>query len=94
MTKKELLNKVIRDYDIDENTFWDVLHGNMEYGWLTQEWALIRVIERLQYYDLFEIISLDTIVKKWPAIKNKIRISHIKRGMDYVIRKYTLSSSR
>ncbi len=40
MTKKELLNKVIRDYDIDENTFWDVLHGNMEYCWLTQEWAL------------------------------------------------------
>ena len=94
MTKKELLKKVIWDYDIDENTFWDVLHGKKEYGWLTQEWALIRVIERLQYYDLLEVITLETIVKKWPAIKNEIRFSHIKKGMDYVIRKYTLSSSK
>jgi hypothetical protein len=37
------------DYDIDEKQFRTILAGRVSYGWLNQDWAIVRLLEYAPY---------------------------------------------
>ena len=93
MTKEEAYKKVIWDYTLDNATFWEIFEGKKTLGWFNRDWALVRLIENLNYYDLIEVVPFELIVRRWDAIKSKIRRGDVKRGFEFAIRKRTLSTS-
>jgi len=88
------IKRIIWEYDISENDYLDMLFGKTRKGWFDQKWALRRAIESLNYYDLLKLVSIDTIRKYWPELRTKLRNKDVVQGLDYVIRKYTLSASK
>ncbi|HRU38651.1 MAG TPA: hypothetical protein P5511_02145 [Candidatus Goldiibacteriota bacterium] len=92
--QKNTVKKLLWDYNFTEEEFMDVLTGKLEQGSFNRKWAVRRAIEGLNYYDLIELVGLKTIAEVWPEIRDTFRIKSIKEGIDYVLRKYTLSASR
>jgi len=94
MIDKKLLEQIIWDYHITPEEFLDILHGRTSRGWLNREWALVRAVERLQYYDLLELIPWEVLTVVWPGIRGRVWITHIREGLEYAIRRYTLSAAK
>jgi hypothetical protein len=91
--KREQIKRIIWDYSISPEIFLDALQRGRTYKWITQEWALVRAMERLGYYDLLELVPLNLIVTKWPLIRDKVRMRHIKKGWDYVVRRHAVPAA-
>ena len=92
--KKMIVKKLLWDYNFTEEEFLEILEGKKEFGNFNRNWAVRRCIEGLNYYDLIQIIDLKMLLEVWPEIRDKIRIKNIKDGMDYVLRKYIISTAR
>ena len=92
--QKEIIKKLLWDYDLTEEEFMDFLTGKKELGSFNKKWAVRRAIEGLNYYDLIELVNFKTIAEVWPSIRETFRIKSIRDGIDYVLRKYTISTSR
>ncbi len=92
--QKEIIKKLIWDYNFTEDEFINILTGQKEIGSFNKKWAVRRAIECLNYYDLIELIDLKTISEVWPSIRETFRIKSIRDGIDYVLRKYNISTSR
>lgn len=93
MERRDLVKSILWDYNVQPEIFLEALIDAKTYKWITQEWALVRAIERLQYYDFIELVPFRLIIEKWPVIRKKIRMSHIRKGWDYVFRKFSVPSS-
>ncbi|MEK6794958.1 MAG: hypothetical protein AABZ39_09290 [Spirochaetota bacterium] len=93
MTREELLKKTVWDYDISADDLYNALTGKTS-GWPTHEWALIRAIERLSYYELLSIVPLPLLAEEWPKVRERIHIRAIREGLDYAVRKYALSAAK
>lgn len=85
------IKKIIWDYNITEEEFLNYLFGKKEDGWFNQEWALVRAIERLNYYDMKELIPIDLLRNKWGKIKNKIWRKDIREGIEFILRRSSIS---
>jgi len=92
--QKEIIKKLLWDYDLTEEEFMDFLTGKKELGSFNKKWAVRRAIEGLNYYDLIELVNFKTIAEVWPSIRETFRIKSIRDGIDYVLRKYTISTPR
>ena len=77
-----------------QQTFLKILRGKETKGWFTQDWAIARVVENLDYYSAVSLLGLDIWAKKWDKVKTKIFNKSIKHGYEYVLQRYTLSSTR
>ncbi|HPN32371.1 MAG TPA: hypothetical protein PKY81_15575 [bacterium] len=88
------IKKIIWDYNISEQDFLDYLHGKKEDGWFNQEWAIVRAIERLNYYELKEALSFDLLNEKWDKIKHKIWRKDIREGLQFILRRNSVPVTR
>lgn len=93
MTKEELLKKSVWEYDLTPGEFYGILMGDQS-GPFSQEWALTRVVERLTYYELLSVVNLKMLTRLWSHVRRNVYNDDIRRGIDYVIRKYNLSAAR
>ncbi|HDQ25554.1 MAG TPA: hypothetical protein ENN43_02275 [bacterium] len=92
--QKKTVKKLLWDYDFTEEEFMEILDGKKELGSFNRKWAVRRAVEGLNYYDLLEVVGLKTLDEVWPEIRETFRIKSIKDGIDYVLRKYSISASR
>lgn len=92
--QKNTVKKLLWDYNFTEEEFMDILNGKTELGSFNRKWAMRRAIEGLSYYDLLELVGLKAVSEVWPEIRQTFRIKSIKEGMDYALRKYSISTSR
>ena len=57
---RKLLKPIVWDYDIDPAAFYEIAAGVRDrIGGITREKALIRMFERLSWYDLVAIFGVD-----------------------------------
>jgi len=61
---QQLLQPLIWDYQIDPYELFEVAVGNKErVGSFTQEKVLLRMLERLSWYDLVKLFGIDGLTK-------------------------------
>ena len=87
-------NQLVWDYNFSPKQFKNILTGKKEEGWFTREWAIARVLERLNYYEALRLIDLDFLKRHWLKVKPKIFNKIKKEGYEYLLQKQTLSSSK
>ena len=87
-------NQLVWDYNLNPSQFKNILTGKKEEGWFTQEWAIARVLERLNYYDALKLIDLKFLKQNWLKVKPKIFNKTKKEGYEYILQKQALSSSK
>ncbi|NOY06513.1 MAG: hypothetical protein GXO82_07770 [Chlorobi bacterium] len=73
------------DYDIDEETFLAILHGEKTMGRLDADWAAVRVLEYAPYPEIVRLIGFRKLVEGWPRWRGRIRSLSRKRGMDFLV---------
>lgn len=83
--------QLVWDYKMQPKTFFAILEGKKEEGWFTQDWAIARVLENMNYYDVRAVLPLDLLSKRWSSVKKKLFHSQIKKGYEYLLQKYSLS---
>ena len=61
---RALLRPILWDYDLDPYEFYEVAAGTRaRLGMFTQDTALIRLFERLGWYDLIDLFGLDELTR-------------------------------
>jgi len=61
---KSLLNGLTWDYHITPVELYQLAAGTMkERGWFTREWALIRILSRLSWYDILSLFGVKEVKK-------------------------------
>jgi hypothetical protein len=75
----------IWDYDIDEQTFHEILDGKRTIGRLDQDWAARRLLEYASYPDIIRRIGYPRLIKNWPRWRPHIRSESRKRGFDFLV---------
>lgn len=72
------------DYDIDEETFQEVLAGNTRIGRLDRDWAAVRLLEHAPYKEIRRLLGFPGLIEGWPRWRNRIRSESRKRGFDFI----------
>jgi len=88
---KNTVKKLLWDYNFTEEEFIDILEGKRIISGFDRKWAVRRAIEGLNYYELMRIAGFKTVADVWPEIRDTFRVKSIKEGMDYVLRKNSVS---
>lgn len=73
------------DYEIDEQTFLDILAGKRQIGRLDREWAVLRLLEYAPYHEIIQHIGFSALVQGWPQWREKIRAKNRRRGFDFLV---------
>jgi hypothetical protein len=73
------------DYNIDKQTFLDILAGKKQIGRLDREWAILRLLEYAPYHEIIQHIGFGSLVQGWPQWRNKIRAKNRQRGFDFLV---------
>jgi len=61
---RKLLQPILWDYQIDSYDFFQVAIGNKDrIGSFTQKKALVRIFERLSWYDLINLFGIEQLTK-------------------------------
>ena len=74
------------DYDIDQQTFRDILEGRRVVGRLNQDWAARRLIEYASYEDIIRLIGFKRLVENWSRWRSGIRSASRLRGLDFLVK--------
>lgn len=93
MTLKNYKN-LVWDYNLDQNDFEKILDGKLKKGSFDQVWAIKRVLENLNFYDAMKIVPKQLFVKNWKLIRSKIFNKSIIKGYDYLLHRYTISTTK
>ena len=72
------------DYDIDRQTFLEILAGKKQIGRLNREWAILRLLEYAPYEEIVQLIGFPALVQGWPQWRDKIRARNRQRGFDFL----------
>jgi hypothetical protein len=75
----------IWDYDIDEQTFRDLLDGKRTIGRLDQDWAARRLLEYASYAEIIRWLGYPHLIENWPRWRPHIRSESRKRGFDFLV---------
>jgi hypothetical protein len=86
--------QIVWDYKIQPKTFFAILEGKEKKGWFNQEWAIAKVLDNMNYYDVRDIIPLELLAEKWVNVKKRLFHSQIIKSYEYLLQKYSLSSTR
>ena len=73
------------DYNIDEQTFRDILAGRVTLGRLDRNWAAIRLIEYAPYKEIVALIGFKSLINDWPDWREHVRSKSRKRGLDFLV---------
>lgn len=73
------------DYNIDQETFLEILSGSKEIGRLNREWAILRLLEYGPYDEIIELVGFPTLIEGWPHWRDKIRAKSRRRGFDFLV---------
>lgn len=92
--KSKFHDVIWNDYNLSYDDFLKILSEEKVDGWFSQNWALVRMIENLNYYDFIHTVPLDLVASKWKDIKGKIYDKTKVKGLEYVLRKKALSVTR
>lgn len=85
---------LVWDYNLDQKDFEEILIGRKTNGSFDYLWAVKRVLENLNYYEAMSIIPKKTFIKNWDIIKPKMFNKSIVKGYDFLLHRYTVSSTR
>lgn len=85
---KDILKPVLWDYNINVNDFYDVATGVRErVGGFDQQRALVRVFERLDWYDILEVFGIQFVEEHLtPDIISRIRFADLRKRYDIIRR--------
>ena len=72
------------DYDIDEETFREVLAGRTRIGRLDRDWAAVRLLEHAPYKEIRRLLGFRDLIQGWPRWRGRIRSESRKRGFDFI----------
>lgn len=80
-----ILKPILWDYDIDPEVFFRVATGEIaSIGWFNRVRALLRIFERLGWYDLLDLFGISEISKYLdPGIISKIRFPELKEKYEF-----------
>lgn len=73
------------DYEIDTETFLEILAGKRSIGRLNQDWAATRMLEYAPYKDIVHQIGYRRLIENWPHWRKKIRSQSRRRGFDFLV---------
>lgn len=73
------------DYDIDEQTFLDMVQGKKEIGRLNRDWAVVRLLEYAPYDEIIRLVGFPALIEGWPMWREKIRAKNRQRGFDSLV---------
>ncbi len=91
----EKFKQLVWDYTLSPEDFFAILNNTEKRnGWLTQDWAIARVLEHAPYYDAIALVPIKTIRDRWEYIEPKLFHKEIKKGYEYVLRKYPVPIAR
>ncbi len=74
------------DYDIDRNTFQEILDGRRAMGRLDRDWAARRLLEYAPYEEIIRLIGFKKLVENWPHWRGQIRSKGRVRGFDFLVK--------
>ena len=79
------------DYNLSQKEFEVILAGKKVLGNMDQNWAIVRVLENLNYYDAMNLVSLNTLRSNWKEVQPKLFNSSIKNGYEFLLQRYPVS---
>lgn len=89
--KSDLFKQLVWDYNLTQSEFEAILTGEKVLGNMDQNWAIVRVLENLNYYDAMNLVSLNTLRSNWKEIQPKLFNSSIKNGYEFLLQRYPVS---
>jgi hypothetical protein len=72
------------DYDLDEETFQEILAGRTKMGRLDRDWAATRLLEHAPYQEIRRLLGFQALLEGWPRWRSRIRSESRKRGFDFL----------
>jgi hypothetical protein len=73
------------DYDIDEETFRQMLAGTHTAGRLDRRWAAVRLLEYAAYPEIVRVLGFKALVENWDAWRGYVRAERRRRGLDFLV---------
>lgn len=73
------------DYDVDAQTFQQILAGERTLGRLDQRWAAVRLIEYGSYRDIVRLLGFRSLVANWSRWRPRVRSERRRRGLDFLV---------
>ena len=87
----DLFKQLVWDYNLTQDEFELILNGKKVLGNMDQNWAIVRVLENLNYYDAMNLVSLSTLRNNWKEVQPKLFNSSIKNGYEFLLQRYPVS---
>ena len=81
------------DYQLTGEEFNSILKGERSNGWLNQEWAVSRLLQHTNYYEVRSLLTLPEISKLWPKVKKTIKDKSLVQGYEFLLRRYALPAT-
>lgn len=73
------------DYEIDEETFLEILAGRTSAGRLDRDWAAGRVLEYAPYREIIRLLGFPALIENWPRWRRRVRSPDRIRGFDFLV---------
>jgi len=87
----DVFRQLVWDYDMTQNEFESILAGQKSIGSMDQNWAIVRILENLNYYDAMNLVSIDVLRSNWDKIQSKMFKSSIKNGYEFLLQRHPVS---
>ena len=83
---QKLLKPILWDYHLDPYELFELVTGaKKQAGTFTPETALIRMLERLPWYDLVNLFGIDGLTRLiTPEIISRLRLKELKEKYEFV----------
>lgn len=74
---------LVWDYDLDAETFSDLLAGRKTIGRLDRDWAAVRLLEYAPYAEIVRWLGFPALIRDWPRWRSRVRAESRRRGFDF-----------
>jgi hypothetical protein len=72
------------DYDMDEETFREILAGRTTLGPLDRDRAAARLLEHASYKEILRLLGFEGLIEGWPGWRRRVRSESRRRGFDFL----------
>lgn len=86
--------KIVWDYNLGQSEFEEILEGKKVNGAFDQVWAIKRVLENLNFYEAKSIVTKKMFIDNWNEVKPKMFNRSIIKGYDFLLHRYSVSTTR
>ncbi len=94
LTNPAAFRQLIWEYKMTAEEFFAILEGRKTKGWFTQDWAIARVLENVNYYDAKSLVPLDVLQRRWDTVRSKLFHPSLQKGYDLVLHQKALSAAK